>query len=386
MTGRERLRAIGDAERQATAERLFSPTGLTQRQSTFGQREAIQAWCDQLRQGGDVPEVLGLTSMYLATDVVVIGKAQELRGRDVIRREDGRVVATGADEYRYSTPEMLATEHLLVELAAARQGADVGVAAEGAMRRAIANRPYLGDEQVAMVITLTRGGDAVAVVVGRPGAGKTTALDACRDAWESSGQRVIGCALAAETARTLQRESGIESYTVHQLLADLADPEHGGLARDSVIVVDEAAMVGTRQLLPLVEAARAHGAKVVLVGDDHQLPEIDAGGAFRGVRQRCATVELTENRRQREAWERDALEQLRSGRVAEAIAAYQSRDALVIGSDADGVRRQTGRRLVPGPQRGARRRAGRDDRRPKRRGGAPQRAGAGDAEGGRRAE
>lgn len=342
VTGREHLRTVDAPQRGAIAEMLSSAAGLTQRASTFGQREVIQAWCEKLRQGGDVAEVQGMASGYLATParVVPLGKATELRGGDVIRREDGTVVATAADQYRYSTPEMLATEQRLIELAAARADAGVARATEGATARAITNRPYLSDEQVAMIQTLTRRGDGVVLVVGRPGAGKTTALDACREAWETSGYRVVGCALAAETARTLQRESGIDSYTVHQLLSDMGDFEHGRLARDSVVVIDEASMVGTRQLLPLLEAAARDGAKTVLVGDDGQLPEIDAGGAFRGLRRRCATVELTENRRQRQAWERYALERLRGGEVAQAIATYQSRDAVVVGTNADSVRRQ----------------------------------------------
>jgi conjugative relaxase-like TrwC/TraI family protein len=342
VTGREKYRSVNVAGRREIAERLSSATGLTQRASTFGQREAIQAWCDQLRQGGDVAEVRKMASAYLASSqhVVSVGKATQLRGTDVIRREDGTIVATQTDQYRFSTPEMLATEQRLIAAAVDRSGAGIAVATAGAVARSIAERPHLSDEQARMVTTVAGGVDGVVVVVGRPGSGKTTALGACRDAWEASGLRVVGCALAAETARTLQNESGIDSYTVTQLMADISDPEHGGLARDSVVVVDEAAMVGTRQLMPLLEVARRDGAKVVLVGDDHQLPEIDAGGAFRGLRARVATVELTENRRQRQAWERDALEHLRSGQAAQAIADYQARDAVVVGANADEVRRQ----------------------------------------------
>lgn len=340
VTGHAAYRPLEEATRRAIADKLSSPTGLTERASTVGQREVIQAWCEQLRQGGDVVDILRLVSGYLASpeNVVPLGRATELRTTDVIRREDGVVVPTDADQYRYSTPEMLDTERRLVEAAVARQGARVATATPGAITRSIAERPYLGDEQARMIETVAGGGDGTVVVVGRPGSGKTTALDACREAWEASGRRVVGCALAAETARTLERESGIPSFTLTQLMRDVTDPEHGGLARDSVVVVDEAAMVGTRQLAPLLEIAARDGAKVVLVGDDHQLPEIDAGGAFRGLRERAASVELTDNRRQREGWERYALEQLRGGEVARAIAEYQSHDAVVVGANADEVR------------------------------------------------
>jgi ATP-dependent exoDNAse (exonuclease V) alpha subunit len=68
---------------------------------------------------------------------------------------------------------------------------------------------------------------------------------------------------------------------------------------------------------------------VVLVGDDRQLAAIDAGGGFRALRLRLGASELVENRRQHQAWEREALELVRSGLVEEAVAAYQAHDWVV---------------------------------------------------------
>jgi AAA domain len=67
----------------------------------------------------------------------------------------------------------------------------------------------------------------------------------------------------------------------------------------------------------------------VLVGDDRQLAPIDAGGGFRALRLRLGASELTENRRQHQAWEREALDLVRSGLVEEAVAAYQAHDRVV---------------------------------------------------------
>jgi hypothetical protein len=107
-----------------------------------------------------------------------------------------------------------------------------------------------------------------------------------------------------------------------------------------VVVVDEAAMVGTRKLARLLTHAQTAGAKVVLVGDRHQLPEIDAGGAFAGLAKRLGVTALTENRRQDETWERDALAHLRAGRVNTALAAYQAHGRVHEGHSADEVRQQ----------------------------------------------
>jgi hypothetical protein len=96
-----------------------------------------------------------------------------------------------------------------------------------------------------------------------------------------------------------------------------------------VLVVDEAGMVGSRKLARLLDHAQRAGAKVVLVGDDRQLATIDAGGGFRGVRLRLGASELVENRRQLQAWERDALELIRGGLVDEAVDAYRDHGRLV---------------------------------------------------------
>jgi ATP-dependent exoDNAse (exonuclease V) alpha subunit len=102
-------------------------------------------------------------------------------------------------------------------------------------------------------------------------------------------------------------------------------------------VVDEAAMVGTRKLLRLLEQAQRVHAKVVLVGDPRQLPEIEAGGAFAGLVRRLDTSELADNRRQQEPWEVDALAELRTGDTDLALDAYRSHGRVHEASTASGA-------------------------------------------------
>jgi ATP-dependent exoDNAse (exonuclease V) alpha subunit len=97
----------------------------------------------------------------------------------------------------------------------------------------------------------------------------------------------------------------------------------------TVLVVDEAGMLGSRKLACLLDYAADARAKVVLVGDDKQLAAIEAGGGFRGLRLRLGAATLTENRRQAEPWEREAVEHLRDGNVDAALAAYREHDWLV---------------------------------------------------------
>ena len=79
-------------------------------------------------------------------------------------------------------------------------------------------------------------------------------------------------------------------------------------------------MVPTRDLAQLLDWIEGARGKLVLVGDHHQLPEIEAGGSFRGLVQRGLAIELSDNLRQVHAWERSALDHVREGRASQALA------------------------------------------------------------------
>jgi ATP-dependent exoDNAse (exonuclease V) alpha subunit len=107
--------------------------------------------------------------------------------------------------------------------------------------------------------------------------------------------------------------------TVARLLGEV---RRTGLPWGVVLVVDEAGMLPTRQLVQLIIATAAAHGKLVLVGDDKQLPELAAGGAFRALAGHLHAATLTNNRRQITAWERDALDQLRAGQIEPALNSY----------------------------------------------------------------
>lgn len=177
-------------------------------------------------------------------------------------------------------------------------------------------------------------GPRVEALIGLGGSGKTFALDACRETWQREGRRVLGAAPTARAAAELQAGSGIASSTIALLLQDLEGERSSGLAAGSVLVVDEAASAGTRALSRLLAHAGRAGAKVVLVGDPKQLPEIEAGGLAAGIDARFGALRLQDNRRQRHAWERAALDELRHGEVQAAITAYEARGRVVRGESA----------------------------------------------------
>jgi len=149
-----------------------------------------------------------------------------------------------------------------------------------------------------------------------------------RHAWQLDGYRLLAAAPTGIATLSLQGEGFEDVATCDRLLGDL-DRGREQLDTRTVLVIDEAGMVGSRKLGRLLEHAQEAQAKVVLVGDDRQLAAIDAGGGFRALRLRLGASELTENRRQQQAWEREALDLVRSGLVEEAVAAYRAHDRVV---------------------------------------------------------
>jgi conjugative relaxase-like TrwC/TraI family protein len=327
----------------ALAAVLFGPAGLTARASTFDRRDLLRGVAERMPSGATVAQIEATANQLLAHPNVVTlvdpAEASGPLGSTVIRRDDGKVVSIELDQGRWSTVELVNLERRLVDNAMARIGEGAGIAPPDLLEAALRRRRTLIDEQAEMVQRLTSSGNGIDVVSAAAGTGKTYTLDATREVWEAAGYRVIGAAIAGIAARELEASAGIPSWTLASLSMDL-DGGREHLDHRTVLVIDEAGMAGTRTLAPLLDLAGRNGAKVVLVGDPRQLPEIDAGGVLAGLGQRLGAVELTENRRQRSQWERDALNELRAGDLEAALEAYFAHGRLVTAPTAIDVRRQ----------------------------------------------
>ncbi|UCI19296.1 Ti-type conjugative transfer relaxase TraA [Mesorhizobium sp. B2-1-8] len=233
----------------------------------------------------------------------------------------------GRGDDRFTTRQMIETEQRLHHAAERMVGDGFHAVSDQHREAALAHAKQLGlvlsGEQVEALAYVTDG-SGLGVVVGFAGTGKSAMLGVARQAWAAAGYEVQGAALSGIAAENLESGSGIASRTI-------ASMEHGwGQGRDlltarDVLVIDEAGMVGTRQLERVLSHAANVGAKVVLVGDPQQLQAIEAGAAFRSIHERHGGVEIGQVRRQREDWQRNATRDLATGRIGAAISAYEDR-------------------------------------------------------------
>ncbi|MDF0546403.1 Ti-type conjugative transfer relaxase TraA [Sphingobium sp. H39-3-25] len=277
--------------------------GITRQQATFTTRDLAE-FAFRHSDGKDQFDQV-MAAVRASPELVALGK-------------DGR------DQERFTSREMIATEARLEKAGdelARRDGHGVSDRHRtAALEAAEGHGLVLSGEQRDAFDHITEG-RGLASVIGYAGTGKSAMLGVAREAWEREGYQVRGAALSGIAAENLEGGSGIRSRTIASL-------EHGWaqgrdqLTRNDVLVLDEAGMIGTRQMERVLSHARDAGAKVVLVGDPEQLQAIEAGAAFRSTAERHGAAEITEVRRQREDWQKDATRALATGRTAEAIHAY----------------------------------------------------------------
>ena len=315
----ERARRLEEV-RERNAQRIEQKPeivfdNLTRRQSTFTRRDIAREVFRYIDEGDRFRNLMARLE----------GSPELVRLAAAVKDEHGNVV----QPERYTTREMLAVESRMAERAQEMADTSMHGVGEGTREAVLARHNYLSAEQQETVrfITSER---SIEALTGFAGTGKSAAIAAARDTWQAEGYRVLGGALSGIAAENLQRESGVESRT----LASWEKAWREGrerLGRRDVLVIDEAGMVGSRQLERFVSEAAEHGAKVVLVGDAEQLQPIEAGAAFRAIAERVGYQELSGIRRQREAWQRDASGDFARGEPGRAFDRYHQHGAIHFG-------------------------------------------------------
>jgi conjugative relaxase-like TrwC/TraI family protein len=211
------------------------------------------------------------------------------------------------------------------------------LAAAGEASAPIANvhghTPGLSADQNAALLAAAGSGRRIDVLVGPAGSGKTTLLRTLATYWQWTHGvgSVVGLAPSSAAAEELRASLRVPCENtakwLHETSARPNPRTRWSLRPGQLLIVDEASLASTPTLDALVRQAQQADAKVLLVGDHHQLAAVEAGGAFGLLARRTGAPELTALWRFRERWEAEASRGLRRGNPT-ALDSYEQHGRL----------------------------------------------------------
>lgn len=193
----------------------------------------------------------------------------------------------------------------------------------------VAETRTFNSEQEKAFYTLTST-DRISLLNGSAGTGKSYVLSAVSEAYKESDYQVHGIALQAITAKAIATDCDIPSSTIASFLAKY---ESGNLEvnNKTVLILDEAGMVGSRDMQKLLMIVERHHAQIKLVGDSYQLNAVMAGSAFNHIQQNLDhknTASLENIQRQRSSEMKEASQHLSKHNVDQALEIYKALDRV----------------------------------------------------------
>jgi len=312
---KERLARFEDHQRIAkeNGERIFTDPhialdALTHQQSTFTHQDLAKLINRQTIDAEQFQRVY--EKVKYSEEIVYLGKDDKNRER-------------------FTTKEMLELEKQMIETASELKDQGnhpIRETKETSVKVLQAKYPHLSNQQQNALEHMLKNND-LSCIIGYAGTGKSTILRAACEVWEQSGYRVHGATLSGIAAENLTGTSGIESRTVASRLY-YWDRGRELLSKKDILVVDEAGMLGSRQMSKIVAEVARSGAKLILIGDPQQLQAIEAGAAFRAIIEQVHHIELTEVHRQIEPWQQEATKEFAQGKVSEGLEHYDQHDHL----------------------------------------------------------
>jgi conjugative relaxase-like TrwC/TraI family protein len=252
------------------------------------------------------------------------------------QRADATSTFTRPDEHAFTTTAVLEAEARLVaattELTGSHVDAVVVQRVLNPTARPMPGKRGLTGDQCQAVEAIATSGHRLDVLVGPAGSGKTRTLHALRAVWKHAhgDGSVVGLAASATAAAELSSALGLGCENTAKWLHENAKEhtdQRWGLQQGQLVIVDEASMVATTELDRILSHAQRAGAKVVLVGDHHQLGAIGAGGAFGLLAESEHAQTLTGLWRFQHRWEAEATRGLRTGNTG-ALDAYEHNGRL----------------------------------------------------------
>ncbi|GAN81456.1 MobF family relaxase [Acidocella aminolytica] len=235
-----------------------------------------------------------------------------------------------------TTQAVIDQEQEVIAVAKRRQN-DLSVGfSQPALAAALSNDKFSDEQRTAILHALAANG--VAVVEGGPGVGKTTSASGLQTACACDKRCLILVAPSWTAAETLKRELNHDGLclALDKLLSDLRKGKLALQASD-VILMDEAGMSSTAQMLELLQRVNAAGAKLVLQGDSNQIASVSRGDPLALLSDAIGSQQIRYIRRQRHDWQRKASMKAQDGEIADALHEYATRGDIRVGDDRDAV-------------------------------------------------
>lgn len=304
---------LEDARQTAKLEPKTVHEKLTERKATFTERDL-----------NALLKKSGLSDMVERE----AAKQQVLSHSECVKLYD----AEGRETGLYTTKFVRAEEQVIMEQTARIMERGEGQASYQAKNRALANKT-LDPEQKEAFDVMT-GENRLCVIQGRAGAGKSYTMGAAKEVFEADGKRVVGLAPTNSVSRDMQKDGFREASTVHAELLRQENVHTNPRSKvkewdsNTVVFCDEAAMLDNKTMTRLLEQIDVSGAKLVMVGDDAQLASIQRGGMYTEIRQTVDKALISQVRRQKEDWMKQASMNLADGKVKEAMQAYKDHGCI----------------------------------------------------------
>ncbi|HTQ09548.1 MAG TPA: Ti-type conjugative transfer relaxase TraA [Fimbriimonadaceae bacterium] len=283
---------------------------LTRRQSTFTRRDIAREVFRYIDDGERFRNLM----------------ARLERSPELVILAPGGKAGHAPEDARYTTRTMLRVEERMSEVSFEMAATDRHPVREAAFASAVSRHSGLSEEQREAVRQMTSARN-IEAIAGFAGTGKSAVVAAAKDTWEASGYRVRGAALSGIAAENLEKSSGVESRTLASWELAWKNAKDKVSSRD-IFVIDEAGMVGSRQMARVLFSLHEARAKAVLIGDAEQLQPVEAGAAFRAIAERTGYQELTGIRRQQALWQREASRDFARGDAGSGLDRYHDHSAI----------------------------------------------------------
>ncbi len=234
-----------------------------------------------------------------------------------IQEEIKRKVDTGGmiqSRDRFTTPEAIKTEKNILRIEARGRNLNQSILDIKQSSISLESISLNPGQRYAAQLILTSSNQIVAVQ-GLAGTGKTFMLQSAKDLAEKQGFEMIGLTPSASAAEELSK-TGIKSQTI----ASFQNTARKNLSSKSILVVDEAGMVSSKQMESIFKTAERSHAKVILIGDTQQLKAVEAGKPFAQLQAHgMATAGMSEIQRQKNPELKKAVKLAALGEVKESI-------------------------------------------------------------------